>query len=70
MDELQRSFDRVIVDTPPGRGMPDARVVAAACGQAVLVGRKHHTSVARLNAMTERIRRAGVDVVGVILNDR
>jgi chain length determinant protein tyrosine kinase EpsG len=70
MDELQRSFDRVIVDTPPGRGMPDARVVAAACGQAVLVGRKHRSSVARINAMTERIRRVGVDVVGVILNNR
>lgn len=70
LDNLQRNFDRVIVDTPAAQGMPDARVIAAACGQAVLVGRRHQTAVATMNALHERLAKVGVDVVGVILNQR
>ncbi|MCK6425981.1 MAG: polysaccharide biosynthesis tyrosine autokinase [Burkholderiaceae bacterium] len=70
LDNLQRNFDRVIVDTPAAQGMPDARVIAAACGQAVLVGRRHQTAVATMNALHERVAKVGVDVVGVILNQR
>lgn len=69
MDELQRNFDRVIVDTPPARGMADARVVAGACGQAVLVGRRNHTPTATMSRLSQRLQQVGVDVVGVILND-
>ena len=50
-------------------GTADARVVAAACRQAVLVGRKHHTPALELNALKSRLHKVGVDVVGVILND-
>lgn len=70
LDNLQRNFDRVIVDTPAAQGTPDARVIAAACGQAVLVGRRHQTAVATMNALHERLAKVGVDVVGVILNQR
>ncbi len=69
LDELQRNFDRVIVDTACAEGTADARVVAAACRQAVLVGRKHHTPALELNALKSRLHKVGVDVVGVILND-
>lgn len=69
LDELQRNFDRVIVDTACAEGTADARVVAAACRQAVLVGRKHHTPALQLNSLKSRLHKVGVDVVGVILND-
>jgi len=60
LGELQRNFDRVIADV---------RVVASACRQAVLVGRKHHTPALQLNSLKSRLHKVGVDVVGVILND-
>ncbi len=69
LGELQRNFDRVIVDTACAEGTADARVVAAACRQAVLVGRKHHTPALQLNSLKSRLHKVGVDVVGVILND-
>jgi chain length determinant protein tyrosine kinase EpsG len=69
LGELQRNFDRVIVDTACASGTADARVVAAACRQAVLVGRKHHTPALQLNSLKSRLHKVGVDVVGVILND-
>ncbi|HQY08585.1 MAG TPA: CpsD/CapB family tyrosine-protein kinase [Burkholderiaceae bacterium] len=69
LGELQRNFDRVIVDTACASGTADARVVASACRQAVLVGRKHHTPALQLNSLKYRLHKVGVDVVGVILND-
>jgi chain length determinant protein tyrosine kinase EpsG len=70
MDELQQRFDRVIVDTPAAQGRADARVIAAACGQAVLVGRKHRTATEALARLQAGLRQAGVDVMGVIVNNR
>lgn len=69
LGELQRNFDRVIVNTACASGTADARVVASACRQAVLVGRKHHTPALQLNSLKSRLHKVGVDVVGVILND-
>lgn len=68
MHELQQRFDRVIVDTPAAQGRADARVIAAACGQAVLVGRKHRTATDALVHLRDGLRQAEVDVVGVIVN--
>jgi chain length determinant protein tyrosine kinase EpsG len=69
LGELQRNFDRVIVDTACASGTADARVVASACRQAVLVGRKHHTPALQLNSLKSRLHKVGMNVVGVILND-
>jgi receptor protein-tyrosine kinase len=66
--ELVRKFDRVIVDTPAACGGADARVIAATCGQALLVGRRHHTAARRAGALLDGLRRERVDVVGVALN--
>jgi chain length determinant protein tyrosine kinase EpsG len=66
--ELQREFDRVIVDTPPARDSADARVIAATCGQAVLVGRSGRTDARAMNLLVERLRRTRADIAGVVLN--
>jgi chain length determinant protein tyrosine kinase EpsG len=66
--ELQREFDRVIVDTPPARDSADARVIAATCGQAVLVGRNGRTDARAMNLLVERLRRTRADIAGVVLN--
>jgi chain length determinant protein tyrosine kinase EpsG len=68
LEQLQRNFDRVIVDTPAASGMADARVTAAACGQAVLVGRKHRTGMQPLQQLHGALQRLQVDVVGMIVN--
>lgn len=70
LTELAQQFDRVIVDTPPARGSADARVIAAACGQAVLVGRRHHSAAGEMDELNARLRKVGVGVVGLALNNR
>lgn len=69
LEQLQRNFDRVIVDTPAAAGTADARVTAAACGQAVLVGRKHRTGMQPLQQLQGALQRLQVDVVGMIVNN-
>jgi len=69
LEQLQRNFDRVIVDTPAAAaGTADARVTAAACGQAVLVGRKHRTGMQPLQQLSAALLRLQVDVIGMIVN--
>ena len=65
--ELQREFDRVIVDTPPARLCADARVIAATCGQAVLVGRNGSTEARTMNLLVDRLRRTQAEIAGVVL---
>jgi receptor protein-tyrosine kinase len=66
--ELTRKFDRVIVDTPAAQGAADARVIATACTQALVVGRRDHSAAAHLRALVEGLRAQRVDLVGVVLN--
>lgn len=66
---LQR-HDRLVVDTPAAHGQADARVIAAACGQALVIGRRHHTRTDRLAALVRDLRERRVDVIGVVLLDR
>jgi chain length determinant protein tyrosine kinase EpsG len=66
--ELQREFDRVIVDTPPARHTADARVIAATCRQSVLVGRHGKTEARTMNLLVDRLRRTHAAIAGVVLN--
>jgi len=67
--ELTRKFDRVIVDTPPSQGTADARVIATACTQALVIGRRHHSAARHLRALTDSLRGQRVELVGVVINE-
>lgn len=69
LEGLNREFDRVIVDTPAARGTADARVIAAACGQAVLVGRKHQSAIDTMQSLHIRLKKLDVGVIGVVMNE-
>lgn len=67
--ELRTKFDYVIIDTPAAEIGIDYIAIAAKCENTLLVARKHVTdskSFTRIRAMCER---AGVNVVGTVLNE-
>ena len=70
LQELTRKFDRVIVDTPAARGAADARVIATACTQALVIGRRDHSTAADLRELVGGLRAQRVDLVGVVMNVR
>jgi protein-tyrosine kinase len=70
IDELLNKFDYVLVDTPARIHGSDARVVAAKCGAALVVGRKGKTQMPALNGLLNSLKKSTTKIAGVILNER
>jgi protein-tyrosine kinase len=68
MRELLMKFDYVIVDTPAAAHGSDARVIASACGAAVIVARQGDSEMERTQKLAASINKTPASVVGVVLN--
>jgi capsular exopolysaccharide synthesis family protein len=68
LQELTRSFDIVIVDTPPLAAGIDAYALSAATGQVLLVLRMGETEKRLVSAKLAVLDRLPVNVVGAVLN--
>jgi capsular exopolysaccharide synthesis family protein len=69
LDRLQRSFDIVIVDSPPVVPVADPAALAGRVDGVVLVVRAGKTDRRRLDQASQLLDRAGGRLVGVVLND-
>ena len=69
LERFSKQFDLVIIDTPAAAETADAQVLAARAGSAVMVTRIHHTRRSALKTSMSSLVRAGVNVVGSILNE-
>lgn len=65
---LKRKFDFVIIDTPPVVPATDALVMAPRTDGTLLVVRSGHTNKKLVKDVVERYRRAGLPLLGVLLN--
>lgn len=69
MKELANKFDYVIVDTPAAAHGSDARVIAGACGAAVVMGRRGTSRLDGLNKLVTSVKKTKALVAGVIVNE-
>ena len=69
LDEFSREFDVVIIDTPADGDCADSRTIAVRASGALLVARKHQTSLVKLGTLNEALRRMGVQVVGSVVSE-
>ncbi len=69
LDRLQRSFDMVIVDSPPLVPVADPAALAGRVDGVVVVARAGKTDRRRLFQASQVVERAGGRLVGVVLND-
>jgi receptor protein-tyrosine kinase len=69
MQQLMNRYDHVIVDTPAAVHGADARVLAARCGIALVVGRRNRTRMDALHALVGQIARTNTKIAGVMLNE-
>jgi protein-tyrosine kinase len=67
--ELLSKFDYVVVDTPAAAHGADARVVAAKCGAALLIGRKGKTRMPVLESLVKSLSKSPVKLAGVVMNE-
>ena len=68
LDDLGTDFDVVVLDTPPARPYADAQSVAFRAGHALVIARKHRTSLADAGAVVRQLGDAGTCVVGAVCN--
>lgn len=69
MKELRRSYDAVIVDTPPLNLVTDAAVLCAFADAVVVVARANVTPRVALSHAAEQLLNVRAPVLGAILND-
>ena len=66
---LAARYDVILLDTTETETAADALMVASRAGGVVVIGRKHYSRVAELNALAEKLAGAGAEVVGTVLNE-
>lgn len=67
--ELVSKFDHVIVDTPAASHGADASVIAARCGNALVVARKNQSALSSLQELVGMLTGTPARVAGVIVNE-
>jgi protein-tyrosine kinase len=67
--QLLEEFDHVIVDTPAAVRGPDARVIAARCGAALVVARRRRSRMAPLEGLLSALARGPAQIAGVVVNE-
>ena len=68
LEQMVDSFDYVFIDTPSNDTGPDARLIAARAGAALLVGRKGHSRVSSCRRLLSQLNLGPSLVAGVVLN--
>ena len=69
LEQLAVHLDFILIDTPPAAESADAQTVAARAGAALLVLRKNHSRLWRVQAIAESVARTRTAVLGAVLND-
>jgi receptor protein-tyrosine kinase len=69
MKDLNAIYDVIIIDTPPARHYADVQSVTYRAGDALVVTRKNHTSVATTQKVIRELAATGARVVGTVVNE-
>ena len=64
LEELSNEFGVIIIDTPAAADCADAQTIATRASGALLLARKHMTSMEALAALADNLRQTGVQLVG------
>jgi capsular exopolysaccharide synthesis family protein len=67
--DWRRSYDYILIDTPPASLGSDGCVVANAVGNVLLVARQHKTTFAEIADLRRRLDATRATIVGAVLND-
>jgi protein-tyrosine kinase len=69
LSELLGKFDHVIVDTPAAQRGSDAGVIAARCGAALVVARRHQSRLGSLHQLVSRLKDSPAQLAGMVINE-
>ena len=67
--EFLSKFNHVVVDAPAAVHGADARVLAAKCGAALVIGRRGRSRMQALRRLVEHVARGPALLAGVLINE-
>jgi receptor protein-tyrosine kinase len=68
IDEWRRTFEFVVLDTPPVTEFSDGLTIAAAAGNVILLGRARTTSVTALNELRRHLEPVQARILGAVMH--
>jgi protein-tyrosine kinase len=69
LEELQRMFDVILLDSPAAARYADAQTVAVRAGAALIVARKNAARMWQVRGVSDTVSQASTTIVGAVLND-
>ena len=66
---LLAKFDHIVVDAPAAVHGADAQVIAAKCGQALVIARRGRTRMKAVHGLCGQVTRSGTRLAGVVINE-
>jgi polysaccharide biosynthesis transport protein len=68
LDEAEREYDLVLIDSPPLLGFAEPLEIAALADSVVIVARAGRTSRTAIASVVEQLKRVRANVIGIVLN--
>ena len=69
LEELERKFDVILLDSPAAALYADAQTVAVRAGAALMVARKNAARMWKVRGVSDTVSHANTTIVGAVLND-
>ncbi len=69
LEELQKKYDRIILDCPPVSAVSDPLVIGAMADGIVFVSKFNKVRRNLVRKVVQRIQSAGINILGVVVND-
>ena len=68
LDEAEREYDLVVIDSPPLLGFAEPLEIAALVDGVIVVARAGRTNRSAVASVVEQLKRVRADIIGIVLN--
>jgi polysaccharide biosynthesis transport protein len=68
LDEAEREYDLVVIDSPPLLGFAEPLEIAALADSVVIVARAGRTNRSAVASVVEQLKRVRANIIGIVLN--
>jgi receptor protein-tyrosine kinase len=69
LETVSSRYDVVLIDTPAAKEYGDTQMIAARARAALLVARKHKSSLAATHKLSQSLGQVGINLVGTVLTE-
>jgi succinoglycan biosynthesis transport protein ExoP len=68
LDEAEREYDLVVIDSPPLLGFAEPLEIAALADSVIIVARAGRTNRSAVASVVEKLKRVRANIIGIVLN--